>query len=211
LRTHTTLCLVFIITGLVLSEAGFATINAAREPVEKLNGVTCTPPKDFALLPRGENENALFMYDKHDRLGLFIAVPPAPFKEDELVSTLIDTGISKFFPKEPHTYVWKPSSDYQKISKFEVGGGKTQGFNKRQRVLVLYRHLVVDRKDVWVGYVAEFDRGKEAAQMFNVSLGGESMPGCNATVEMIFSITGEKISEGHFPCELIAIRPGSNR
>ncbi len=74
---------------------------------------------------------------------------------------------------------------------------------------MLYRHLVVEKKNILVGYMAEFDRGKEAEEMFKVSSGGESMPGCDASVKVIFSITGEKISERNSPCEmeLITTRP----
>jgi hypothetical protein len=44
-----------------------------------------------------------------------------------------------------------------------------------------------------------------------LKMGGRSssMSACNAEVQIIFSITGEKSDPNRLPCELVAIAPGS--
>jgi hypothetical protein len=73
-------------------------------------------------------------------------------------------------------------------------------------VLIKYRRLKFNGREVIVGYASEFGRGAEAKEAFGRGLGGDSMPGCYAVVDVVYSITGEKMPENN-PCDLIVSVP----
>jgi len=89
-----------------------------------------------------------------------------------------------------------------RISKFEIDGSVVQGFNGSLGVLIKYRRLKFHDRHIIVGYAAEFGRGLEGKEAFGRGLGGDSMPGCYAAVDVIYSITGEKMPDDD-PCDLV--------
>ncbi len=183
--------------------------QSKKGQVLTLNGITFARPKRYALLP-SDTGNVIFMYNKNLREGLFIAALSAPFNQ-EVITNLIKTSVGKSFPKEPQTWVWKQAGDYQKISNFETGGGKSLGFNKKHLVVAQYRHLVFEKKGILVGYVYEGSKGKQAEEEFNMDYGSgtvvmvDPITVCDDSVEIIYSITGEKIDENNPPCGLLAL------
>jgi hypothetical protein len=62
--------------------------------------------------------------------------------------------------------------------------------------------LKFNGREIIVGYTSEFGRSAEGKEAFERGLGGDSMPGCYATVDVIYSITGEKMPENN-PCDLV--------
>lgn len=76
------------------------------------------------------------------------------------------------------------------------------GFNFSLGVLIKYRRLKLNGREIIVGYASEFGRGVEANEAFGRGLGGDSIPGCYAVVDVTHSITGEKTPENN-PCDLI--------
>ncbi len=163
-------------------------------------------PKGFKSISVDDKRIALFSKKKYG-LGLFVAAPESGFDEGKFMSDLTKTTLAKIFPKESQTYSWKPINFSDRVSKFEVGGGMVQGFNGKLSVLIKYRHLKFSGQELIVGYAAEFGRGSDAKESFERGLGGDSMPGCNAIVEIVYSITSEKIDESNPPCELIVSLP----
>jgi hypothetical protein len=131
-----------------------------------------------------------------------VASPDSGVDEQAFMTNVIKTTLAKIFPKESQKYAWKPVNFSGSVSTFEIGGGMAQGFNGAQGVLIKYRQLKFNGKDIIVGYVAEFGRASEGKEAFGRGLGGDSMPGCYAAVDLIYSITGEKMPENN-PCDLI--------
>lgn len=163
-------------------------------------------PKYFKLLSVNPDHSIAIFTQKKYGVGLFVASPQPGLNEDQLISDLAKTILAKLFPKEPQMTSWKAIPMSDRASKFEVGGGIAQGFNGNLSVLVKYRHLRFNGKDFFVGYASEFGRGPAARESFERGLGGDSMPGCNASVEIIHSITGEKVDDNN-PCELVVTLP----
>jgi len=160
-------------------------------------------PKYFKPFPlEAAQEFKLFYWKKYD-VGLFVAAPPSGFDERTFMTNVTRTSLTKMFPKESQTFSWKPVDYSGRISKFEVGGGVAQGFNGSLGVLIKYRRLKFNGREIIVGYASEFGRGAEAKEAFARGLGGDSMPGCYAVVDVTYSITGEKMPENN-PCDLIA-------
>jgi hypothetical protein len=148
---------------------------------------------------------ALFYWKKYD-VGLFIASQASGFDERAFMTNVTKTSLIKMFPKESQAFSWKPVNYSGRISKFEFGGGVTQGFNGSLGVLIKYRRLKFNGREIIVGYASEFGRGAEAKETFGRGLGGDSMPGSYAVVDLIYSITGEEMAENN-PCDLIVSVP----
>jgi hypothetical protein len=195
-------------TNSTSAQSGNYMLQSKDDTAITLNGVRFTKPNGYVTIAGNEIANSAFLFNKKYKEGFFIVVPSAPFDEKQLIGDLTNSGLSKFFPKEPQNYLWKPLNDLRKISRFEIGGGKAMGFNKRDLIIVQYHHFRIGDRDIFLGDLFELTRGKEAQEIYDEGLGGESMRGCNDSVEIIYPITGEKI-EDNSPCEFTTIRPGS--
>lgn len=171
-----------------------------------VNGVKFSSPEGFDTQRRKVNERVAYVpHEKYD-LGLLVAVPEKPV-DVEYTGWLASLAASHLFPKETGSFSWKKLDGYQKVSKYEVGGGMLQGFNGHQRVLMQYRQLKVSGKDIVVGYTFGLGRGTEAGSLFNRNLGGDSMPGWYAQAHVLASITGEKYVEINPGTSIIAAPP----
>lgn len=167
-------------------------------------------PKGFKLLPAEPGLKMTLFFRKEYDLGLFVASPDPGFDEGKYMSDVAKTALAKFFPKEPQTYSWKPVNYSDSISKYEIGGGMVKAFNGNLGVIMKYRRVKAMGKDFFVGYIAEIEKGGEARAFFDRDGYADSMPGCNASVEVIYSVTGEKMDEDKFPCELVIPTQGLN-
>jgi hypothetical protein len=134
---------------------------------------------------------------------LFVAAPASGYDESKFMANAIRTSLAKLFPKDFQEFAWKGVPHSGRISKFEIDGTVAQGFNGSLGVLIKYRRLKFNGRDVIVGYASDFGRGAEAKEAFGRGLGGDSMPGCYAVVDTIYSITGEKMPDNN-PCDIIA-------
>ena len=171
-----------------------------------LNGFKFRIPKGHVAIPGNEIPDSVFLFSKKHKEGFFLSVPAAKFDEVELTNRNTTVALKKFFPEASQDYAWKPLADRRTVSKFEVGASKTMGFNNRELVIVQVHHFQVNGKEIFVGDLFKWSNGDEK-EIFARGLGGESMQGCNDLVEIVYSVTGEKIDETNSPCELIAILP----
>jgi hypothetical protein len=159
-------------------------------------------PEGFKSLPLESQQSFALFHQKKYGVGLFIASPESSFDEPTFITKVTRTTLAKMFPKESQKYAWKPVDFSGSVSKFEIGGGMARGFNGSQGVLIKYRHLQFNGKEIIIGYAAEFGRGLQGKESFDRGLGGDSMPGCYAAVDVIYSITGEKMPDDN-PCDLV--------
>lgn len=172
-----------------------------------LNGVVFTLPQRYVKVTGEARENFLFLYDKKYKEGMVVTVPTVPFVEQDVRDSLMKVSLRTFFPKETRPYVWKSPNELQKVSKFEVGDFLGKGFNQSNLLVFECRHIVFDKKDVFVGTIFEARKGKRAKEMFNSEGTAMSMTTCGASAEIIYSLTGEKIDPDKPPCALIANIP----
>jgi hypothetical protein len=183
------------------------TVGAAS-PDCSVGDVHFVCPKNFKPVPL-ESGQQFVLYDwKKYNVGLFVAAPASGYVESKFMANVVRTSLAKLFPKDSQTFDVKgvPYYPSDRISKFEIDGTIVQAFNGSLGVLVKYRRLKINGRDIIVGYVSDFGRGAEAKEAFGRGLGGESMPACYAAVDTIFSVTGEKMP-AHNPCDIIADVP----
>jgi hypothetical protein len=159
-------------------------------------------PQGFKPVPLDSVQPFSFFHYKKYEVGLFIASPPQGFDERAFMANITKTTLAKMFPKESQKFSWKPVAFSDSFSKFEVGGGMVLGFNGSLAVLIKYRHLKLNGREIIVGYTSQFGRSAQGKEAFEQGLGGDSMPGCYATVDVIYSITGEKVAESN-PCDIV--------
>ena len=194
----------FALTWAVLSFLLALPFVAAKPSKCSFANISFACPQGFKSLPIEPRQSFALFHQKKYGVGLFVASPDSGFDEQTLMTNVIKTTLAKIFPKESQTYAWKPVTFSGGVSKFEIGGGMAQGFNGSQGVLIKYRQLKFNGREIIVGYVAEFGRGLQGKEAFGRGLGGDSMPGCYAAVDLIYSITGEKMPENN-PCDLIEV------
>ena len=163
-------------------------------------------PKDFKPVPLDSTQQFSLYHWKKYNVGLFIASPASDYDESKFMPSVVKTSLAKIFPKDSQNFSWKDVPYSGRISKFEIDGSVVRGFNGSLGILIKYRHLKFNNRNIIVGYAAEFGRGKEAKESFDRGLGGDSMPGCYAVVDVTYSITREKMPENN-PCDLIGIAP----
>ena len=192
----------FALTSAVLSFLLAWPFVAAKPSRCTFANLSFACPQGFKTLHIESQQSFALFHQKKYGVGLFVASPEAGFDEQTFMTDVIKTTLVKVFPKESQTYAWKPVNFSGAVSKFEIGGGMAQGFNGSQGVLIKYRQLKFNAKDIIVGYVAEFGRGLQGKEAFGRGLGGDSMPGCYAAVDLIYSITGEKMPANN-PCDLV--------
>jgi hypothetical protein len=193
----------FALTAITLALSWTGSTIGARGPDCAMGDLHFACPKNFKPLPlEAAQQFTLFYWKKYD-VGLFVASPPSGFDERTFMTNVTKTSLTKMFPKESQAFSWKPVDYSGRISKFEIAGGVAQGFNGSLGVLIKYRRLKFNGREIIVGYASEFGRGAEAKEAFGRGLGGDSMPGCYAVVDVTYSITGEEMPENN-PCDLIA-------
>jgi len=192
--------------GLPLStKTGFTSANGSNPDIT-LNGLRFSIPKGYVRVAGNEVENSVFLFHKKYNEGFFISVPTTPFDLAKLLENNTDIALTKFFPKGPQNYHWKPLTDRRMISKFEIGASKAMGFNETNLVIMQVHHFLFAGRHIFIGDLFKWTHG-DNKEMFARGLGGDSMQGCNDLVEVVYSITGEKIDETNSPCELIALPP----
>jgi len=180
----------------------FAVAIGASTPDCSVGDVHFGCPKNFKPVPlESAQQFALYYWRKYD-VVLFVASPAAGYDESTFMTNVIRTSLAKMFPKETQSFSWKGVPYSGRISKFEIDGSVVQGLNGSLGVLIKYRRLKFNSRDVIVGYASEFGRGAHAKESFARGLGGDSMPGCYAVVDTVYSITGEKMPENN-PCDLV--------
>lgn len=204
--TLLTVLAVFYAPGLLVGGHHPAATQKKDTRTISLNGFKFRVPKGYVVIPGKEIVDSVFLFSKKYNEGFFLSVPAATVDEVEVLNRNATVALKKFFPAASPDYAWKPLADRRKVSKFEVGASKAMGFNTRDLVIVQVHHFQVNGKDFFVGDLFKWTNGNEK-EIFASGLGGESMQGCNDLVDIVYSVTGEKIDEANFPCELIGILP----
>ncbi|MFY9610940.1 MAG: hypothetical protein WAU45_20305 [Blastocatellia bacterium] len=209
LVSHATIALLFLVSATLVPvhSAARTPQSTQNDPGHKefaeVGGVRFSSPRDFTIQSERTNQLLYIRHDKHD-LGVLVVVPDKRI-DDELIRSIATLAARYLYAVDGRPYKWKRLGDYEKISSFEVGGGKIQGFNGQQRMMLDYRTLKAGGKELIVGYFFGLGRGADAEALFERNLGGDSMPGSYAQAHVIASITGEKYDKLNLPDSFIAV------
>jgi hypothetical protein len=121
-------------------------------------------PKNFKPVALESAEQfALYYWKKYD-VGLFVASPASSYDESTFMTNVIRTSLAKMFPKDSQNFSWKGVPYSGRISKLEIDGSVVRGFNGSLGVLIKYRRLKFNGRDIIVGYASEFGRGGQAKE-----------------------------------------------
>jgi len=113
------------------------------------------------------------------------------------------------FLDQPEDYEWADSEviifrdDKEPMSKNQISSKTIKGYNKKHLLFANFRHINFNEKHFVVGYLIEMEKGKKARKQFKNNFVYSAETNCDAQLELIYSITGEKIKEGEKPCEVI--------
>jgi hypothetical protein len=203
---------VLLLAGISL--CGLAAAARVQKEAQRVTvgGVGLTVPQKYVKVPGEAGQDAVFLdavflYDKTHKEGMVVAVPNALLVDQDVVAGLMSASRKVFFPKETQPYEWKSPNQLQKVSRFEVGDFLGKGFNQAHLLVFECRHIVFNKKEMFVATIFEARKGKLAKEMFNGEGTVMSMSTCGASAEIIYSFTGEKIDPDKPPCELIANVP----
>lgn len=186
--------------------------RSSKKPACRIGGVSFVCPKGFEPIHSEGAQNYVLLFRKKDSYSLFVATPTQSVSENDLVNDVLKSSLVKLFPKEPQNFKFKPidlsDTEVAKVSAKQIGGSGIKGYNGN--IVVLEKHLLlkVRGKEFLVGYIAEQDRG-ESAKETSEFLGGEVYSACFDLTQVIYSITGEKVSSKQNPCniEIIQLKP----
>lgn len=184
--------------------------SPVKTEVCKSNAVSFHCPKGLNILSKGETNGVWVLQNKNKNqdYGVFVVAPQANFDQAELLNGVKKAITSKLFPKESQNYRWNEAEALwwdNSESKFQKAKNAEVGYNNKHSVLFLYHHILFDEKNVFVGYAFELGRGSTAKKQYEEGLGGGYDRACQDLVEIVFSITGEKLPDGVSPCTLTLI------
>ena len=148
-------------------------------------------PRGFDLGRQQTNDQFAYIPNPGGYMALIVVVPDKK-PDDGYLKQLAAQFAVTLLPQEKPNYSWKKLDGYDKMSKFELGGGTFQGFNGEQRVMAEFRRIKVKEREVIVGDVFAADRGKQAKMLFERNLTVINFDGVNAQAHVIASLTGEK-------------------
>ena len=195
-----------LIQSSLLSAGAYA--QRAKDVRLTLHGVTFSVPPWFTQLPAPNSGEAIFLFDKKSKEGIFVAVPGSQIDEAK-TNELLKAALATYFPNEEKTYKWQDPASFEKVSRFETSNIRSQGYNNHDIVVFEFRRVVFQNSELVVGNIFEAAKGKDAEEMSKTGGRNFSMSACNAEVHIIFSVTGEKPDPNRVPCELVAVAPGS--
>ena len=187
--------LCFVIFGVASSSA--QTPLPSQDPGHKYNAqiadVKFSVPKGFNL-EQSSDPRVAFMRDKKYDLAMFVAVPETQVDEKYLTA-LSNTLVSQMSPKEKDFH-WKLKTETveEKVSKFQSSSGSTKGFNNNRFFQTHYITVVLNNREILVGYVTKGGQdSNEARYLFEREEASVmSMPGWYAQAHILASVTGEK-------------------
>ena len=174
----------------------------------RINGLAFQCPKGFTSFFKNEEAGLwLFRENTDKKFGLFVSVPKTTFSENDLFDDLTKTVLAKIFPTQPQNYEWAASEtvqfpDNEPMSKNQISSKTVKGYNKRHLVLGNLRHIAFNEKHFVVGYFIETDKGKDAAEQFENNFADAGYVTCNSQLQLIYSVTGEKLKKDEDPCEV---------
>jgi hypothetical protein len=191
------------VCSIALLAITFSSPAGGQKQICKLGTARFACPAKMKRLEIDPSQNYQIFLKKD--VALFVALPKTGLSDAEFVNEIAKVALLRLFPRTSQNFAWKDLKYDKPVSKFETGSGTVQGFNGSKGVLVKYRHLKTTSAEVLIGYVADFGEGKEAREVFDRNLGADTiatLDGCSASVEVIYSITHEKLDPNNSPCSL---------
>jgi len=143
-------------------------VIAAASPDCSVGDVRLACPKNFKPVPLEPAQQYNLYYWKKYNVGLFVAAPAPGYDESKFMANVIKTSLAKMFPKDSQDFDWKGVRYSGRISKFEIDGTIAQGFNGTLGVLIKYRRLKFNGRDIVVGYASDFGRGRRQRNLLVV-------------------------------------------
>jgi len=193
---YVSLNFVLVMSCFVVASAQLPSQDPGHKEDAEVVGVKFSVPNSFNLEKCSDSRVAFMRHKKYD-LALFVAVPEKQVDDDYLTS-LSNTLTSQLFPKEKDLR-WKllPSDSNERVSKFQVAGGNTKGFNGERLFQTDYITVKVRDREILVGYITQLGQfSNDAKYLFNLKgVGGMSMPGWYAQAHILASVTGERYED----------------
>ncbi|MCA1624926.1 MAG: hypothetical protein LC768_01850 [Acidobacteria bacterium] len=141
-------------------------------------------------------------------LGFFVIAKSAVADKNQVINDAKKALLQKLFPKQSQNYIWKPINitffgKDKPMSKFDVSFGAEKGYNQTQLIFFNFRQVNFKERDVFIGYIYEHPSGINAKKGFEGNFDDSLYNSCIAQVELVYSITGEKIAKDMHPCSII--------
>lgn len=207
-----------LITFVVVLSVGFNTYAQSKnnksktQAIKKIdcksNEISFQCPKDLALLSKDEASGLLLFKDTDLKaLGFFVVAKSVAADKNQVINDAKKALLQKLFPKQSQNYIWKPINvlffgEGKPLSKFDVSFGAEKGYNKTQLVFFSFRQIKFKERDIFVGYIYEHPSRMNAKEGFEGNFDDSLYNSCITQVNLVYSITGEKIVKGSEPCSI---------
>lgn len=190
------------IAFLILLFLAFPLVADSQSSDCKIGSTSFACPTGLKLI---QNRDPAYEVFTGKDVSVFVASAEGDVDVSALVSDLVKTSLAELFPKANHTFDWKPLRQSRVFSRFETDRLGRQGFNGTNGVAVDYRVIHYKSIQLLVGYVAALGTGDEMKAVFDRNLPAESaatIAGCEASANVIYSITHEKSAKDNSPCSV---------
>ena len=150
-------------------------------------------PEGYAAVDGVSDDTVTLLAEPKYHSGLFVAALPSEADRAGLMRTVQERVAASGVADGPQTFEWAlgraPTGD-QRASTYEVFNERRQGFNGQSRVVVQYRQIRKDGRDVLTGYYYVSGTGDDAERQFQSNSQGDSMGAGAGWSALVGSIVG---------------------
>jgi len=199
-------------TFIILLSVVFNTDAQSKKNSEcQSNEISFPCPKDLVLLSKNKVSGLLLFKDSDLKsLGFFVTAKTAVANEKQVIEDAKKELLQKLFPKQSQDYTWKTNKptffgEGKPMSKYDFSFGAEKGYNQVQLVFFNFRRIKFKEKDIFVGYIYKDPSKRDAKEGFEGNFGDSLYNSCIKQIRLVYSITGEEISEDMKPCSIMGI------
>ena len=180
---------------LLLGSACTSTQHASTDSAATLSDVEYEVPERFTEANAASDERIALFERDNGRVGLFVAALPDEADRGALMEEVQQRLASLAAEGQPQTFDWRPNLaplGDQRASDFEVYNERRHGFNGQSRVVVQFRQIEKEGRNLLTGYYYVAGTGAQAEQQFRNGTVGDSAVAGPAWASLIGSIVGEQ-------------------
>jgi len=184
-----------VLLGASCSTSPPAVPAAQPAPSPTLAGVTYAVPDGYVA--SGETEHiAVFQSTRYPGDGLFLTAIASDASREARIEEIQQRIAATVASGQNQTFEWRPNeapTGNEKASAYEVYNERRHGFNGQSRIVVQYRQIAHNGRNLLTGYFyVSSSSAAEAAQEFRRGTMGDAASLGGAWASLVGSIVGEQ-------------------
>lgn len=157
--------------------------------------VAYTTPDGYSEVANQSTDGITLFSNERYHNGLFVATLPSEAARANLMLAVQERVARVAASGESQVFDWAPNTaptGNQPASAYEVFNERRHGFNGESRIVVQFRQIRKDGRDLLTGYYYVSGNGAEAAQQFRGNSVGDSAGAGADWAKLVGSLIGEE-------------------